>query len=79
MGKFFEIVKRDGRHGLDLIIESRVTGEVFLLLLDSPDPYFPLFAELHRMVAHVREIRKWVKSGVIIFAGKQVVYNKVYV
>ena len=78
MGKYFLIVKREGRHGLDFVIESNVTGEVFLLLLENPDPSFPLFYELHRMFVHVREIREWVKSGVIKFAGKQVVYTNSY-
>lgn len=78
MGKFFEIVCREGQHGLDFIIESRVTGEVFLLLLDNPDPRFPLFSEVCKMFRHISEVREWVKSGVIKFAGKQVVYCKVY-
>lgn len=78
MGKFFEVVKRDGRHGLDFIIESRVTGEVFLLLLETPDREFPLFSELRKIFDHIREIRGWVKAGAIKFAGKQVVYTNVY-
>ena len=79
MSKIFEVAKREGRHGLDFIIESRVTGEVFLLLLDSHDPEFPLFSELNRMLNHVAEVRSWVREGVIKFAGKQVVYCKVYI
>lgn len=78
MSKIFEIFKREGRRGLDIIIESRVTGEVFFLLLDSHDPEFPVFSELHKMLRHIGEVRRWVKDGVIEFAGKQVVYNKVY-
>ena len=78
MNKIFFIAKREGRHGLDFVIESNVTGEVFLLLLENPDPSFPLFYELHRMFVHVREIREWVRSGVIKFAGKQVVYTNSY-
>lgn len=78
MGKIFEIAKREGRHGLDIIVESRVTGEVFLFLLDSRDPEFPLFDELKKMLGHVFEVRRWVKQGVIKFAGNQVIYSKVY-
>lgn len=78
MRKYFLIAKREGRHGLDFIIESRVTGEVFLLLLDSRDPEFPLTSELSRMRNHAAEIRKWLKSGAIKFAGKQVIYCNVY-
>lgn len=79
MRKVFCIAKREGRHGLDFIVESRVTGEVFLLLLDSPDPHIPILEELHRMVEHIREVRAWLRDGVIKFAGNQVVYCKVYV
>lgn len=79
MGRIFELVKCEGCRGLDLIIESRVTGEVFLLLFDSKDPEFPIWSELVRMFDHVREVRSWVKSGYIEFAGKQVIYNKVYI
>lgn len=79
MGKYFLITKREGRHGLDFIIESRVTGEVFFLLLESPDPGFPLFEEVRKMFDHVREVRQWVKDGIIKFAGEQVVYLKVYI
>lgn len=78
MGKYFLLAKREGRHGLDFIIESRVTGEVFLLLLESHEPEFPLFREVRKMVNHVREVRRWVKDGLIKFAGEQVVYLKVY-
>ena len=79
MGKYFLIAKREGRHGLDFIIESRVTGEVFFLLLESPDPSFPLLRELRKMFDHIQEVRQWVKDGVIKFAGEQVVYLKVYI
>ena len=79
MGKYFLIAKREGRHGLDFIIESRVTGEVFFLLLESPDYHFPLFGEIGKMFDHVREVRQWVKDGIIKFAGGQVVYLKVYI
>lgn len=79
MGRCFFIAKRDGRYGLDLVIESRVTGEVFLLLLESREPDFPLFDELFRMFRHISEVRHWVKDGVIKFAGKQVIYCKAYV
>ena len=78
MNKVFFIAKREGRHGLDFVIESNVTGEAFLLLLENPDPSFPLSYELHRMFGHICEVRKWVKSGVIKFAGKQVVYTNSY-
>lgn len=79
MGKYFLIAQREGRHGLDFVIESRVTGEVFLILLESKDRSFPLFREICRMFDHIHEVREWVKNGVITFAGKQVVYNKVYI
>jgi hypothetical protein len=79
MGKYFLVAKREGRHGLDFIIESRVTGEVFLLLLESPEPSFPLFREIRKMFNHVRDVRQWVKEGIIKFAGEQVVYLKVYI
>lgn len=79
MGKYFVIAKRDGRHGFNLVIESRVTGEVFLLMLESKDPDFPLLRELAKMLYHVHEVREWVKDGIIKFAGDQVVYCKVYV
>lgn len=79
MGKYFLIAKREGRHGMDFIIESRVTGEVFFLLLETPDPCFPLFEEVRKMFDHVREVRQWVKDGIIKFAGEQVVYLKVYI
>lgn len=79
MGKYFMIADREGRHGLDFIIESRVTGEVFFVLLESRDPTFPLFSEIRKMFDHVREVRQWVKDGIIKFAGEQVVYLKVYV
>ena len=79
MRRCFFIAKRDGHYGLDLIIESRVTGEVFLLLLESHDPEFPLLDELLRMLRHISEVRNWVRDGVIKFAGKQVVYCKAYV
>ena len=79
MGKYFMVAKREGRHGLDFIIESRVTGEVFLILLDSPDSRFPLIYEVRNIFRHIREVREWVRSGVIKFAGKQVVYCKVYI
>jgi hypothetical protein len=79
MGKYFLIAKREGRHGLDFIIESRVTGEVFFVLLDSRDYRFPLFSEIRKMFEHVREIRQWIKDGIIKFAGEQVVYLKVYI
>lgn len=78
MGKYIELVKRDGRHGLDLVLESRVTGEVFLLLLENPDEEFPIFWELRKIFNHIREVRQWVKDGVIKFAGKQVIYMKIY-
>lgn len=78
MRKYFIVAKREGRHGLDIIVESRVTGEVFLLLLESKDPEFSLFSEVRRMFEHVAEIRQWVKDGVIMFAGDQVIYTKVY-
>lgn len=78
MGKIFEIVKREGRHGLDIIVESRVTGEVFLLMLENPYPDFPLIGELRRMFEHIFEVRRWVKEGDIKFAGDQVIYCKVY-
>lgn len=78
MGKIFEIVKREGSHGLDFIVESRVTGEVFLLIVESRDPDFPLVGEIRRMINHIFEVRRWVKDGVIKFSGKQVVYCKVY-
>lgn len=78
MQKLFTVVRREGKHGLDFIIESRVTGEVFLLLFESRDPEFPVFEELGRMISHIAEVRRWVKSGVIKFAGKQVIYCKVY-
>lgn len=79
MGKYFLVAKREGRHGLDFIIESRVTGEVFLLLLESHEPDFPLLREIRKMVEHVRDVRQWVKDGLIKFAGEQVVYLKVYI
>lgn len=79
MSRVFEVVKREGRHGLDFVIESRVTGEVFLILLESKDCRFPLFLEIRNMARHIREVRQWVRAGVIVFAGNQVVYNKVYI
>lgn len=79
MGKYFLIAKREGRHGLDFIIESRVTGEVFLVLFESHEPGFPLLGEIRKMVEHVRDVRQWVKDGIIRFAGEQVVYLKVYI
>lgn len=79
MGKYFLIAKREGRHGLDFIIESRVTGEVFFILLESREPEFPLFSEIRKMFDHVRDVRQWVKDGIIKFAGEQVVYLKVYI
>lgn len=78
MGRVFEIFKREGRHGLDFIVQSRVTGEVFFLLFDSHDPEFPIFSELRKMYLHYAEVYNWVKDGVIAFAGDQVVYKKVY-
>ena len=78
MRKYFEVVQREGLFGLDLIIESRVTGEVFFVLLANPDREFPVVEELRRMCVHVREIRQWLRDGVIKFAGSQVVYCKVY-
>lgn len=78
MGKYIEVVKREGRYGLDFILESRVTGEVFLLLLENPDNEFPLFEELRKVFVHIKEIRRWVKDGIIKFSGNQVVYMKVY-
>ena len=79
MGKYIEVVKRDGNHGLDFVLESRVTGEVFLLLLENPDEEFPVFSELRKIYDHIREVRKWVKDGVIKFAGKEVVYLRAYI
>ena len=79
MGKYFLVAQREGRHGLDFVIESRVTGEVFLILLESKDCRFPLFREIRNMIRHVREVREWVKAGVIAFAGNQIVYKKVYI
>lgn len=79
MRKFFVIVNREGRFGLDLVVESRVTGEVFLLLFESRDPEFPILSEFFRMLDHAAQVRHWLKTGVIKFAGKQVVYCKVYV
>lgn len=79
MGKYFLVAKREGRHGLDFIIESRVTGEVFFILLESHEPEFPLFDEVRKMFNHVREVQQWVKDGIIKFAGEQVVYLKVYI
>lgn len=79
MGKYFFIAKREGCHGLDFIIESRVTGEVFFILLESREPEFPLFREIRKMFDHIREVRQWVKDGIIKFAGGQVVYLKVYI
>lgn len=78
MRRIFEIYERKGRHGLDIIIESRVTGEVFFILLDSHDPEFPVSSELVKMVRHIGEVRRWAKDGVIEFAGDQVLYNRVY-
>ena len=78
MGRIFEIVKREGPHGFDFIVESRVTGEVFLLIMESRDPEFPLIGEIRRMINHIFEVRRWVKNGVIKFAGEQVIYCKVY-
>lgn len=79
MGKYLFIAKRDGCYGLDLVIESRVTGEVFLLLLESHDPEFPLLDELSRMLRHISEVHHWVRDGIIKFAGKQVIYCKTYI
>lgn len=79
LSKVFLVAKREGRHGLDFVIESKVTGEVFLLLLESKDWRFPLLSELMRMMDHAEQVRQWVKDGVIKFAGNQVVYCKVYV
>ena len=78
MRKCFELVRREGEFGLDFILESRVTGEVFLLYLESYDPEFGLLDEFLRLVRHYLEIREWVRSGAIIFAGDQVIFNKVY-
>lgn len=78
MKKIFFVAKREGRNGFDFIIESNVTGEVFFLLLENPDADFPLFNEVCKIFAHMREVRQWVKDGVIKFAGKQVVYERVY-
>lgn len=79
MGKYFMVAQREGRHGLDFVIESRVTGEVFLILLESKDRRFPLFWEICKMIDHIREVREWVRDGIIKFAGEQVIYCKVYV
>lgn len=78
MGKYIEVVKREGRYGLDFVLESRVTGEVFLLLLENPDEDFPFFWEMRKIFNHIKEVRRWVKDGVIKFAGTQVVYLKFY-
>lgn len=78
MGKVFFVANREGRHGFDLVLESRVTGEVFLLLLENPNEEFPLFYELRKVFNHIREVRRLVKDGVIKFAGSQVVYMKFY-
>lgn len=78
MGKVFFIAGRQGRHGLDIVLESNVTGEVFLLLLENPDPLFPLMDEVRKIFGHIREVRQWVKDGLIMFAGNQVVYTATY-
>lgn len=78
MRRIFEIYERKGRHGLDIIIQSRVTGEVFFLFLDSHDPEFPVTSELVKMVRHVFEVHRWVKDGVIEFAEGEIIYNNVY-
>ena len=79
MRKYFMVAAREGRRGLDFVIESRVTGEVFLLLLESKDPRFPLFREVCKIFDHIRDVREWVRDGIIKFAGEQVVYCKVYI
>ena len=78
MRKVFFVANREGKHGLDIVLESNVTGEVFLLLLENPHPDFPLFDEVRSIFRHIGEVRQWVKDGVIKFAGKQVVYERVY-
>lgn len=78
MGRFFEIVKREGKHGFNLVLESTVTGECFFLNLEKRDPEFPLLSELKAMYNHALEMQQWVKDGVITMAGKQVIFNKVY-
>lgn len=79
MGKIFSIVAREGKHGWDFVVESLVTGEVFLLFFEDKSCDFRLFDELKRMIHHILEVRYMVKSGFIKFAGDQVIYCKVYV
>lgn len=74
MKRIFDVVKREGRHGLDFVIESRITGEVFLVLLDNPVSDFPVFEEVKKIIEHFFEVRRWVKAGDIKFAGDQVIY-----
>lgn len=78
MSKIFCIYDRYGRRNLNFIVQSHVTGEVFLLMLDDPDPEYPFFHEVWKMLYHICEVRQWVKSGVIKFAGNQVVYTNAY-
>lgn len=77
MKKYFYIV-REGRFGLDIILESKVTGEVFLLLLEKPCKHIRFREELRRIREHVSWVRQLVAKKHVLIAGDQVVFNRVY-
>lgn len=79
MTRIFEIIKNDNpEYKGDIVIGSRVTGEVFLLCFGTHDPSFPILSEIRKMVRHVSEVRRWVRAGAVQFIGKKVIYHEVY-
>ena len=77
MRRYFDIF-RQGRYGLDIILESKVTGEVFLLLLEKPCKNIRFRDELRGIFRHIMAVRRMVREKYIIIAGDQVVFNRVY-
>lgn len=73
----FSICKDPEFYG-DVVASSKVTDETFLLCFGTRDPAFPVLSELRNMLSHVRKVRKMVKSGLVKFAGNQVIYCGVY-
>lgn len=72
MPRIFEIYERTGVFGQNLVVISRVTGEVFFLEITNPRA--PWFREFFKMIRHIFEVRNWVKDGLVWFVGDTVHY-----
>lgn len=75
--KYFAI-KRMGSSVLDLYLESKVTGEIYILDLTGHSPEFSLKDELAGAFKHQQWCRKLERDGIITVACGVVVWNCEY-